>query len=326
MKSGRRIAGAALGLALAAAPAVASGARAETFPSRPIRIVVPYAAGGVNDVAARLLQPGLQAALGQPIVIDNRSGANGAIGSAAVAKAPPDGYTLLIDNESHAVNPAINPKLPYDTAREFAPVTLICTISRLFVINAGLPAHTLAEFVALAKAQPGALNYAIAASPVQLAMELFDSMAGINLTSVTYRGGAPAMQAMLTNETQITLVPLAPAASYLQSGQLRALAIAGPRRSPALPDVPTVAEAGYPAFDAPSWIGLLAPAGTPPPIIARLHDEIAAVLARHDVGERFEALGMDVAAQPPDSFGRFIAGEIAKWTTVARTHNITVEE
>jgi tripartite-type tricarboxylate transporter receptor subunit TctC len=326
MTSGRRVAGAALGLALAAAPALAPGGQAETFPSRPIRIVVPYAAGGVNDVAARLLQPGLQAALGQPIVIDNRSGANGAIGSAAVAKAMPDGYTLLIDNESHAVNPAINPKLPYDTAHEFAPVTLICTISRLFVINAGLPVHTLAAFVALARAQPGALNYAIAASPVQLAMELFDSMAGITLTSVTYRGGAPAMQAMLSNETQITLVPLAPAASYLRSGQLRALAIAGPRRSPALPDVPTVAEAGYPAFDAPSWIGVLAPAGTPPPIIARLHDAIAAVLAKPDVGERFEALGMDVAAQAPESFGRFIAGEIAKWTKVARDHNITVEE
>jgi tripartite-type tricarboxylate transporter receptor subunit TctC len=134
------------------------------------------------------------------------------------------------------------------------------------------------------------------------------------------------MQAMLTNETQITLVPLAPAASYLQGGQLRALAIAGPHRSPALPDVPTVAEAGYPAFDAPSWIGLLAPAGTPAPIIARLHAEIAAVLAAPDIGQRFEALGMDVAALPPEAFGRFVAGEIAKWTAVARDHNITVEE
>jgi tripartite-type tricarboxylate transporter receptor subunit TctC len=313
MTSGRLIAGIALG-------------RAETYPSRPIHLVVPYAAGGVNDLAARLLQGGLQQALGQTIVIDNRSGANGAIGSALVAKAPPDGYTLLIDNESHAVNPAINPKLPYDSARDFAPITLVCTISRLFVINAGLPARTLGEFVALAKAKPGALNYAIAASPVQLAMELFDSLAGISLTSVTYRGGAPAMQAMLTNETQITLVPLAPAASYLQAGQLRALAIAGTRRSPALPDVPTVAEAGYPAFDAPSWIGLLAPAGTPPPIVARLHAETAGVLAAPDVVARFEALGMDVAALPPDSFGRFIAGEIAKWTAVAREHNITVEE
>ena len=321
MRSRRWIALSGLGLVLAAA----SG-HAETYPSRPIHVVVPYAAGGVNDVAARLLQPGLQQALGQPIVIDNRSGANGTIGSSLVAKAAPDGYTLLVDNESHAVNPAIYAKLPYDSAHDFAPVTLVCTIDRLFVINGSLPAQTLAEFVALAKAQPGKLNYAIAASPVQLAMELFDEIAGIDLTAVLYRGGAPAMQAMLGNETQITFVPLAPAASYLQAGQLRALATAGTRRPPQLPAVPTIAEAGYPGFEAPSWIGVLAPAGTPPEVIQRLHDAVAGTLAAPDVVERFGALGMDVAAQPSDRFGRFIARETAKWVKVAHDHHITAVE
>jgi tripartite-type tricarboxylate transporter receptor subunit TctC len=316
----------ALAMGLAGGLADAASAGAQSYPARAVHIIVPYAPGGVNDVAARLLQPALQLALGQPVVIDNRSGANGVIGSALVAKAAPDGYTLLIDNESHVVNPAINPKLPYDTAREFAPITLICTIDRLFVINQQTPVHTLAAFVALAKAQPGRLNYAIAASPVQLAMELFDAMAGIQITSITYRGGAPAMQAMLTNETQITLVPLAPAASYLRTGQLRALAIAGARRSPVLPDVPTVAESGYPDFDAPSWIGLLAPAETPRAIIDRMHGEIATALGNPALAQRFAALGLDVAARPPDAFRSFVAREIAKWTKVAHDHNIVVEE
>ena len=313
---------AALALLALAAPVEAAD---EAYPNRPVRIVVPYAAGGVVDTSARLVQQGLQQALGQPVVIDNRSGANGVIGATLVAKAPPDGYTLLLDLEAHAVTPAINAKLPYDTARDFAPVGLLATVSRLFVINDRLPVRTLGEFVALAKAQPGTLNYASPATPVRLAMELFKSMAGIELAYVAYRGGAPAMQAMLAGETQITLVPLTPALASIQSGQLRALAVASAQRAKRLPDVPTVAEAGYPAFDAPSWIGLLAPAGTPAPIVARLYREVAAVLRSPDVTRHFDELGMDVAALPPDDFGRLITRDITRWTEVARAHNIVEE-
>ncbi|MBI3513036.1 MAG: tripartite tricarboxylate transporter substrate binding protein [Proteobacteria bacterium] len=312
---------------LAALAVLATPARAadEAYPSRPVRVVVPYAAGGVVDTSARLVQQGLQQALGQPVVIDNRSGANGVIGATLVAKAPADGYTLLLDLEAHAVTPAINAKLPYDTARDFAPVGLLATVSRLFVINDRLAVRTLGEFVALAKAQPGQLNYASPATPVRLAMELFKSMAGIELAYVAYRGGAPAMQAMLAGETQITLVPLTPVLGPIQSGQLRALAVASARRTARLPDVPTVAEAGYAAFEAPSWIGLLAPAGTPRPIIDRLYADLAAVLRTPDVARHFDELGMDVAALPPDDFGRLIARDIATWTAVARAHNIVEE-
>jgi tripartite-type tricarboxylate transporter receptor subunit TctC len=307
--------------ALLAAPALG----AESYPSRPLRLVVPYAAGGVVDTSARLVQAGLQQALGQPVVIDNRSGANGVIGAALVAKAPPDGYTLLLDLEAHAVTPAINAKLPYDTARDFAPVILLCTSSRLFVVNERLPARTMGELVALAKAKPGQLNYASPATPVRLAMELFKSMAGIDLAYVAYRGGAPAMAAMLADETQVTLVPPTPALASIQSGQLRALAVVSTQRAARLPDVPTIGEAGYPAFEAPSWIGMLAPAGTPAAIIATLHAETAAVLRAPDVTRQLDALGMAVAALPPAVFGDLIAREIARWTEVARAHNIVEE-
>ncbi len=304
---------------------LAAPALAEDYPARPVRIVVPYAAGGVVDTAARLLQPGLQQALGQPVLVDNRSGANGVIGAGLVAKAPPDGYTLLLDLEAHAVTPAINAHLPYDTEHDFAPITLVCTIKRLFVVNDKLAAHSLAEFVALARAQPGQLNYASPATPVRLAMELFKSMTDIQVTYVAYRGGAPAMQAMLSNETQVTLVPLMPALAAIQGGQLRALATISAERASLLPDVPTVAEAGYAAFDAPSWIGLLAPAGTPQPIIARLHASVSEVLRTQEVTRHFAELGMDVAAEPADAFRRLIAAEIVKWTKLARDKNIVEE-
>ncbi|HEX9462446.1 MAG TPA: tripartite tricarboxylate transporter substrate-binding protein, partial [Alphaproteobacteria bacterium] len=224
----------------------ARDAAAQAYPNKPVRLIVPYAAGGIVDTTARLVQNGLQDALGQPVVIDNRSGAAGEIGSGLVAKAPPDGYTLLVDNESHAVNPAIFASMPYDTEHDFAAVTQISSVTRLFVVNVQTPATTMKEFVTLAKASPARFNYANAASAVQLAMELFNSMAGVKVAMVAYRGGAPAMAAMVANETQITLVPLVPALSYIQAGQLRALAAASRQRVPQLPDVPTIAEAGYP--------------------------------------------------------------------------------
>ena len=303
-----------------------AAAGAQTYPAKPVHMLVPYAPGGIVDTTARLVQNGMQAALGgQTVVVDNRSGAAGEIASEIVAHAAPDGYTLLCDNESHAINPAIVPKLPYDTEKDFAAVSQISAVTRIFVVNVETPAKTLKEFVALAKASPGKYNYANAAAGVQLGMELFDNMAGIKVTMVAYRGGAPSMQAMISNETQITLVPLVPALSFIQQGKLRALAVAAGRREPQLPDVPTVAEAGYPEFQAPSWVGIFAPAGTPQAIIDKLHAAVAAALKSPDLLKRFGELGMNPAPTPGPEFAKSVSADIARWTKVARDNNIVVQ-
>jgi tripartite-type tricarboxylate transporter receptor subunit TctC len=310
---------------LAASLAPASRLHAQAYPNKPVRLIVPYAAGGIVDTTARLIQNGLQEGLGQPVIIDNRSGAAGEIGSALVAKSAPDGYTLKVDNESHAVNPAIMPSLPYDTVKDFAAVSQISSVARLFIVSVQTPAKTLKEFVDLAKANPAKFNYANAASAVQLAMELFNSMNDMKVAMVAYRGGAPAMAAMVANETQITLVPLVPAFQYVQAGQLRALAVASSQRVPQLPDVPTVAQAGWPDFEAPSWVGMFAPTGTPQPILDRLHQEIVKVLKSPDVLKKFGELGMDPSPTPGRDFDKAVAREVARWTKVARDNNIVAQ-
>jgi len=302
-----------------------AAANAQAYPTKPIHMLVPYAPGGIVDTTARLVQGGMQDALKQTVVVDNRSGAAGVIASEIVAKAAPDGYTILCDNESHAINQAIVAKLPYDTEKDFAAVSQISAVTRIFVVNVQTPAKTLKEFVALAKATPGKYNYANAAAGVQLGMELFDNMAGIKVTMVAYRGGAPSMQAMISNETQITLVPLVPALSFIQQGKLRPLSVAARKREPQLPDVPTVAEAGYPEFQAPSWVGLFAPAGTPQPIIDKLHAAVAAALKSPELLKRFGELGMSPEPTPGVQFAKDVSGDIARWTKVARDNNIVVQ-
>lgn len=299
---------------------------ADTFPSKPVRIIVPFAAGGTVDTAARLLQPRLQMALGQPVLVENRPGANGSVGSAVVAKAPPDGTTLLMVLESHAINAAIDPKLPYDTERDFSPITLVGTIPYVVLTNDKVPAANLAAFVALARAHPGQLNYASPASPTRLAAELFKSQNGLVITHVAYRGGAPSVQSLVANETQVTFLPPFGAMALIRSGQLRALAVAGPHRLPALPEVPTTAEAGFAGFEATTWVGVFAPAETPHEIIERLHTETAAILKTPELVQRMGDLGMEISALPPAAFQRFIAAEIAKWTKVARDNNIVAED
>jgi tripartite-type tricarboxylate transporter receptor subunit TctC len=313
----------AAAVALAALWSTAAGA--QTYPTKPIHMLVPYAPGGIVDTTARLVQAGMQDVLKQTIVVDNRSGAAGVIASEVVAKAAPDGYTILCDNESHAINQAIVAKLPYDTEKDFAAVSQISAVTRIFVINVQTPAKTLKEFVSLAKVNPGKYNYANAAAGVQLGMELFDNMAGIKVTMVAYRGGAPSMQAMISNETQITLVPLVPALSFIQQGKLRALAVAAKKREPQLPDVPTVAEAGYPDFQAPSWVGLFAPTGTPQPIVDQLHAAVAAALKSPELLKRFAELGMNPEPTPGPQFAKDVSADIARWTKVARDNNIVVQ-
>lgn len=312
-------------VAVAAATAWTASAGAQAYPNKPIHMLVPYAPGGIVDTTARLVQDGMQKVLGQTVIIDNRSGAAGEIATEMVAKAAPDGYTLLCDNESHAINPAIVPKLPYDTEKDFAAVSQISSVTRLFVVNVQTPVKTLKEFVALAKADPGKYNYANAASGVQLGMELFDNMAGIKVTMVAYRGGAPAMTAMVSNETQITLVPLVPALSFIKQGKLRALAAASNKRVPQLPDVPTVAEAGYPDFQAPSWVGIFAPTHTPQAVIDALHAAVAEALKSPETLQRFGELGMDPAPTPGTEFAKAVAADIARWTKVAHDNHIVLQ-
>jgi tripartite-type tricarboxylate transporter receptor subunit TctC len=311
--------------AIALAVLWSAAANAQAYPTKPIHMLVPYAPGGIVDTTARLVQGGMQDALKQTVVVDNRSGAAGVIASEIVAKAAPDGYTILCDNESHAINQAIVAKLPYDTEKDFAAVSQISSVTRIFVVNVQTPTKTLKEFVALAKANPGKYNYANAAAGVQLGMELFDNMAGIKVTMVAYRGGAPSMQAMISDETQITLVPLVPALSFIQQGKLRPLAVAAKKREPQLPDVPTVAEAGYPEFQAPSWVGLFTPTGTPQPIIDKLHAAVAAALKSPELLKRFGELGMNPEPTPGVQFAKDVSGDIARWTKVARDNNIVVQ-
>lgn len=315
-----------LGLIGAACVAAGPAALAQSWPSKPVRIVVPFPAGGSVDTAARLIQPRLQLALVQPVLVENRGGASGAVGSAMVVKSPPDGHVLLMTLETHAINAAANPKLPYDTERDFAPIMLLGTVPYAIIVNDQVPAHSLAEFVAFAKARPGQLNYGSPASPVQLAAELFKSQTGIDIRHVPYRGGAPTVQSLLSNETQITFLPPVGAMALLQSGKLRGLALAGPRRLPALPDVPTTAEAGFGGYEATTWIALIAPGETPAAIVNRLYAEVAAIIRMPEVAQRLGELGMEVAATPPVETRRFIAAEIAKWTKVAHDNNIVIED
>ena len=311
----------AVGVLAAAVPA----AQAQTFSGKPVHLIVPFPAGGTVDTTARLLQPGLQEALGQPVVVENKPGADGTVGSGLVAKSPPDGTTLLVVLETHAINAAIDPKLPYDTERDFAAVTLVGTIPYVILTNNQVPAKTLADFVALARATPGRLNYGSPASATRLAAELFNSQTGIKITHVAYRGGAPAVQSLVANETQVTFLPPFGAMPLIQAGQLRALAVAGPKRLAALPNVPTTAEAGFAGYEATTWVGMFAAAGTPPAIVDRLYGDTAEVLKAPKLVERLRELGMEVAATPPAQFQRFVGAEIAKWTKVARDNNITAE-
>ena len=280
---------AALLIALAPVPAPA-----QDYPNRPIRLIVPFAAGGLNDVVARLVGPYLERALGQPVVIDNRPAAGGMVGTDAVAKAPPDGYSLLMVASSFAIIPATRAQMPYDAERDLAPIVLVAKNSLLFLVNPKVPATSLAEFVALAKAEPGKFNYASpgAATQTSLVIELFSRKAGIKLQHIPYRGGAPAMTAMVAGETQLTAISTLLSLPQLQAGALRAIATGSLTREPQLPDLPTVAEQGYPGFEAIQWIGLLTTAGTPPAIVERINAEVNRALRDTDLIAKFAQQGI----------------------------------
>jgi len=302
-------------------------AHAQIYPSGLIRIVVPFAAGGINDVAARLIQPYLEKALGQTVIVDNRPAASGIVGTDAVARAAPDGHTLLMVASSFTVLPATTAKLPYDSERDLTPVAIVGKNPMIFVVNPAVKANTLAEFVALAKESPGKLNYATpgAASQTHLVAELFSQRAGIMMQQVPYRGGAPAIQSVVTGETQFTVLSPLVSLPQIQAGRLRALAVGGLTRHLQLPGVPTLVEAGFPDFEAIQWIGLLTTAGTPEQIVSRLNAEVNRALEDPDLVDKLARQGMSPGGGTAAEFRTLVGREIRNWKEVARAANIRQE-
>jgi tripartite-type tricarboxylate transporter receptor subunit TctC len=316
-----------LALIAVAACALPGAAHAQAYPSGIVRIVVPFAAGGINDTAARLIQPYLEKALGRTVIVENRPAASGIVGTDAVARAAPDGHTLLMVASSFTVLPATSAKLPYDSERDLAPVALIATNPLLFVANPKLGVRTLGEFVALAKRNPGKLNYATPglASQTRLVTELFGLRAGITMQQIPYRGGAPAIQSVVAGDSDFTVLSPLVSLPQIEAGRLTALASGGHVRDPQLPDVPTLAEAGFPDVEAIQWVGLLTTAGTPDDIVGRLNAEVNRALHDPELIARLAQQGMSPAGGTPDEFRKLIAREIANWQGVARTANIHPE-
>jgi tripartite-type tricarboxylate transporter receptor subunit TctC len=318
---------AGLGCILLAPLWAAAQGSAPAYPTRPIRAIVPFPAGGGIDTVIRILAPKMTESLGQPLIIDNRAGASGTLGTEVVAKAAPDGYTLLGTFSSHSQNQILYRNLPFDTLRDFAPITVFGTVPNILVSNPALPVKSVKELVALAKRRPGEILYASIgpASPSHLTAELFNSMAGIKTTHVPYKGAAPSMVALVSGETQITFTTVLVAVPYLKANRLRALGVTSFKRSPALPEVPTVDEAGVPGFESMAWWGLLAPAKTPRPIIERLFNAATAAMKTPEIRARLDQLGAEPAGHTPEAFDQLIRDDIAKWGKVVKALGITAD-
>jgi tripartite-type tricarboxylate transporter receptor subunit TctC len=323
----RSAACAKLGFAALWMLSTAGAALAQSYPTHVIRIIVPFAAGGLNDTAARLIQPHLEKALGQTVIIENRPAASGIVGSEAVARAAPDGHTLLMVASSYTVLPATTTNLPYDSERDLTPIAIVGKNPLLFVINAKVPARTLGEFIALAKASPGKLNYSTpgAATQTRFVTELWSGRAGIQLQHIPYRGGAPAVQAVIAGQTEFSVLSPLVSLPHIESGGLRALAVGSLTRYPQLPDVPTVAESGFPDFEAIQWVGLLTTAGTPKDVVDRLNAEVNKALKDPDLIAKLAQEGMLPAGGTPAEFRSLIATEIKNWKETARVANIKPE-
>jgi tripartite-type tricarboxylate transporter receptor subunit TctC len=300
---------------------VVSAASAQSFPTKPIRWVVPFAPGGSTDTLARTLAVKLSDALGQQVVVDNRPGASGNIGMEIVARAPADGHTILLGYIANvAIAPSLYEKLPFDPVKDYEPITLLATSPNVLVAHPTVAAKNLKELIALAKSQPGKLNYASAsiASVGHLTGELLNDLAGIKMTHVAYKGSGQAVTDLLGGHIQLMFSGFSSTLPHIKSGKLRALAQTGEKRSPALPDVPTIAESGFPNFEATAWYGVHAPAKTPKPIVNRLNAEIVKALKLSDVSERLGSLGFEIAATTPEHYGNYIRSEIKKWAKVVK--------
>lgn len=315
--------------ALAALTALATGgpAAAQAFPSKPIKIVVPYTPGGPTDIPARLVGQKLAELLGQPVIIENKPGAGGNIGADAVAKASADGYTLLLVTTGHAINPSLYPKLAYDLTTDLVAVSQLTSSPMVVVANVNLNVNSIKDLIGLAKAKPGALNFASAGNgaSTHLAPELLSMMAGIKMNHIPYRGSAPALADVMAGHAQVAFDYMTSTMPHVRSGKLKGLATTGATRSPAAQDLPTVAESGVPGFEVVGWNGVMAPAGTPPDVIAKLNAAIKQALAMPEVSERLTGLGANVVWNTPTDFGAFVKAEVAKWDKVVKASGAKID-
>jgi tripartite-type tricarboxylate transporter receptor subunit TctC len=307
---------------------LATGVGAQGYPERPVRVLVGYPPGGGTDLVARLIAVPLSERWRQPVVVENRPGANAILATEAVAKAKPDGYTLLMAYATElALNPATHRKLPYDPVRDLAPIAQLASAPLVMAVHPSLAAQDLPGLVALAKAKPGALSYSSSGtgSVHQFAGELFKLRSGIDMVHIPYKGSGPATADAVSGQVQVTFASVASVLRFVQSGRLRALAVTSPQRSPQLPNVPTAAEAGVPGVELTSWYGVLAPAGTPAEVIRKVAADVAAALAAPEVRKGFEAQGLDIAQSSPAAFAAFIRAEADKYQRIARAAAITLD-
>jgi tripartite-type tricarboxylate transporter receptor subunit TctC len=305
-----------------------SSAMAQQYPTRPVRFIVPFAPGGSTDTLARTIGVKLADAVGQQVVVDNRPGGNGDLGMMIAAQAPADGHTLVLGYIANlAIAPSLNPKMPYDPVRDYAPITQVATSPNVMTANAAVPAKSLKDLVALAKAKPGTVNFASTgvASVGHLTGELLNTLAGMKMTHVPYKGGGAAIIGLLSGEVQVMFTGFSAAMPHIKGGKIRSLAVTGAKRSPALADVPTIAEQGFPGVEATAWYGVLAPAGTPKPVITRLHGEIVRILKHPDVTQRLGNLGFEIVGSTPEHLGAYIRTEIRKWEKVVKASGAKAE-
>ena len=322
----KRIVGSAIAVVCIAAVAAAA-AQTKEFPTRPVRLVVPVPPGGSVDVMARIVSPKWSEVLGQNVIIDYRPGANTIVGSEQVARAAPDGYTLLINTLPFVVNPWIYPKMPYDTERDFAPVTLLGSSPFVLVVHPSVPAKSVKELIALAKAYPGKLNYASSGSGSNLhvAAELFKNLTGTNIVHVPYSGGGPALVAILNGEAGLSFLSLVAVTGHIASGRMRALGVTSAKRSKVMPQLPTIAEQGVAGYDFGAWYGIYAPAATPAPIVKTLNDTITRALRDPSLADRFDKEGAELAASSPEGLAKHLKAELALWAKVVKSAGLRVD-
>jgi tripartite-type tricarboxylate transporter receptor subunit TctC len=313
---------------LALAAAFSGSALAQAWPSRPLKLIVPYPPGGSADILARAIGQKLADGLGQSVIVDNRPGAGTAIGAEATAKATPDGYTIMLGTvSSHAINPALTPGLKYDPVKDFAPVSMVALIPFVLLVHPSLPARNVRELIALAKAKPGSLNFSSAGSGTSnhLAGELFKSMTGTFMVHIPYKGSAPALTDLLAGQVNLMFDLVLTAQPHVKSGAARALAVTGLERSASLPNVPTVAESGVPGFEVSAWFGFFAPAGTPAAIVTALNAETVKAMRAPDLRERLAGQGADAVSSTPEQFAAYVKDELAKWTGVVKASGMKAD-
>jgi tripartite-type tricarboxylate transporter receptor subunit TctC len=300
---------------------------AQTYPAKPVRMVVPFAPAGGTDVIARYVAAGVTESMGRQVIVDNRAGANGIVGTEIVARSAPDGYTLLFVSSPHSVNPSLYPKLPYDTLRDFAPVSMVATSPYVLVVHPSLPVRNVKDLVALAKAKPEELTYGSGGtgSSAQLAAELFNQMAGVKLREIPYKGAGPALLAVVSGESSAVFGNALTVKPHIQSGRLRALGIASQKRSPSAPEIPTIAESGVPGFHADAVLGVLVPARTARAIVERLNAEIHKTMRKEGAVDAMRNVGVDIALSTPEAFGRVIESEMERWGRLVRRLKLKVE-